>query len=113
MRLCRVGREEDLPGVWGELAKTPVKQHRYVIQKWVDATSESLGDNLPIIVTPTLVKKIKTLEFVMRNRESLETGVHPFTFNQHHAEERERASEVATLYDYVNTGQVGAGLADA
>ena len=58
-------------------------------------------------------EKITTLKFVMRNRELLETGVHPFTFNQHHAEERERAAEVANLYDYVNTGQVGAGLADA
>ena len=113
MRLCRVGREEDLPGVWGDLAKTPVKQHRSVIHKWVDATADSMDDGLSIIVTPTLVKKITTLEFVLRNRQSLETGVHPFTFNQHHAKERERAAEVANLYDYVNTGQVGAGLVDA
>ena len=73
MRLCRVGREEDLSGVWGDLAKTPVKQHRSVIHKWVDATADSMDDGLSIIVTPTLVKKIITLEFVLRNRQSLET----------------------------------------
>ena len=39
--------------------------------------------------------------------------MHPFTFNQHHADERERVAEVTSLYDFVNGGQVGAGLADA
>ena len=39
--------------------------------------------------------------------------MHPFTFNQHHAAEREQAAEVASIYDYVNSGQAGAGLADA
>ena len=113
MRLCRVGKEEDLPGVWLELARTPTKQHRSVIQKWIDYTSDAIADGLPIVVTPTLVKKVTTLDFMMRNKQSLESGVHPFTFNQHHAEERERASEVASLYDYVNGGQASAGLADA
>ena len=113
MRLCRVAREQDLPGVWLELARTPVKQHRTVIQKWVDQTANDIADGISIIVTPTLVKKITTLEFVMRNKQSLESGVHPFTFNQHHAAEREQAAEVASLYDFVNGGQVRTGLADA
>ena len=113
LRLCNVAREVDLPPVWLELARTPVKQHRGVIQKCIDATATDIADGLPIIVTPTLVKKISTLEFIMRNRQSLESGVHPFTFNQHHEEEREQAAEVAGLYDFVNGGQVGAGLADA
>ena len=108
-----MGKEEDLPGVWLELARTPTKQHRSVIQKWIDYTSDAIADGLPIVVTPTLVKKFTTLDFMMRNKQSLESSVHPFTFNQHHAEERERASEVASLYDYVNGGQASAGLADA
>ena len=113
MRLCQVAEESQLPGVWHDLAKTPVKQHRTVIQKWVDQVSDEIADGLELIVTPTLVKKVTTLEFIMRNKHSLESGMHPFIFNQHHAEEREQASEVASLYDFVNGGQVGAGLSDA
>ena len=62
MRLCGVARETDLPGVWLELAKTPVKQHRTVIQKWVESTAVDIADGISIIVTPTLVKKITTVE---------------------------------------------------
>ena len=43
------------------LAKTPITQHRSVIQNYVDAMSVSIAEGLPIIVTPTLVKKITTL----------------------------------------------------
>jgi len=113
MRLFRVATEQELPGVWLELARTPVKQHRTVIQKWVDRTANNIANRISIIITPTLVKKITTLEFVMRNKQSLESGVHPFTFNQHHAVEREQAAKVVSLYDFVNGGQVGTGLADA
>ena len=113
MRLCGVASEAHLPGVWLDLARTPIKQHRTIIQKWVDSTSRDIADGIPIIVTPTLVKKITTLEFVMRNKQSLDSGFHPFTFNQHHAAEREQAAQVASLYDFVNGGQAGAGLADA
>ena len=68
MRLCGVAREQDLPDVWMELAKTPAKQHRTVIQKWVENTANDIADGIDLIVTPTLVKKISTLEFVMRNK---------------------------------------------
>ena len=70
-------------------------------------------NGLPIIFTPTLVKKITTLEFVMRNKRLLDSVMHPFTFNQYHAEERQQTAEVASLYVFLNGGQVEAGLADA
>jgi len=53
------------------------------------------------------------LEFVMCNKKSLESRVHPFTFNQHYATEREQASEVISIYNFVKGGQVGTGLEDA
>ena len=71
MRMCGVARESELPGVWLELAKAPIKQHRTVIQKWVDSTAGDIADGISIIVTPTLVKKINTLEFVMRNNRRI------------------------------------------
>ena len=113
MRLCNVARETDLPAVWLELARTRVKQHRGVIQKCINATAVDIADGLSIIITTTLAKKITTLEFIIRNKQSLESGVHPFTFNQYHTEKREQAAEVTSLYDFVNGGQVGVGLADA
>ena len=76
----------------------------------MDTTSSEIADDLPIIVTPTLVTKITMLEFMTRNKQSLESGVHLFTFNQHHAEEREQPAEVVSRYDFGNGGQVGAGL---
>ena len=49
------------------MAKTLIKQHRTVIQKWVDQVSDEIADGLELIVTPTLVKKVTTLEFIIRN----------------------------------------------
>lgn len=68
MGLCGVAQEVDLPEVWLELARTPIKQHRPVIQKWSGSTANDIADGMSIIATPTLVKKITTLGFVMRNK---------------------------------------------
>lgn len=81
----------------------------YRYPEWIDSTSTEIDDGISIIGTPTLVKKITTLEFIQRNKQSLESGVHPFTFNQYHAAERDQAAEVTNLYDFVNGGQVGRG----
>ena len=113
MRLCRVGREADLPEIWGVLAKASTKQHRTIIQQYVDDVSEDLAGGLSLVVTPFLAKKIATLEFTMGNKEVLEAGMHPFVFSQHSAAERHQAMEVAGLYDFVTGQHANAGLADA
>ena len=48
----------------------------------------------------------------MTNKESLETGLHPFVFDQHNADEQERAADIAALYDFVTGQHAGASLAD-
>jgi len=58
-----------------------------------------------------LVKKIKTLDFIIRNNQFIEFSVHLSTFNQYHAKEREQAAEVSSLYDFVNKVQAVARLA--
>lgn len=86
MRLCQVATEADLTPAWLELAHTSTKQHRSIIQQFVDTTSDDITDGLIIITTPSLVKKITTFKFVMHNMQSLESGVHPFIFNEQHTE---------------------------
>lgn len=103
MQSYNIAREIDLPSICVELARTSVKQHRSVTQKYVNTTATKITDGLPIIITPILVKNITTLEYIMRNKQSIESGVHPSTFNQHHAEQ-EQAAEVVNLYDFVNGG---------
>ena len=65
------------------------------------------------MVTPFLAKKVATLEFLMGNKEVLESGMHPFVFSQHSASERHQAMDVAGLYDFVTGQHASAGLADA
>ena len=48
----------------------------------------------------------------MGNKEALESGMHPFIFNQHSEAERHQATEVAGLYDFVTSQHANAGLAD-
>ena len=113
LRLTNVANEADLPAIWGELSNAPAKRHRGIIQKHVNEASDNLAGSLPLIVTPSHVKKVAALEFRMTNRESLETGMHPFIFNQHTEAEQERASEVAATYDFLTSQHASAGLGDA
>ena len=64
------------------------------------------------MVTPMHVKKVAGLEFRITNKESLETGLYPIVFNQHNAEEQERVTDVAALYDFVISHCVEASLVD-
>ena len=95
------------------LAKASPKQHRSLVQQHIDDMSDDLADGLALIVTPTLAKKVTTLEFVMGKKEALESGMHPFVFNQHSAAERHQATEVAGIYDFVTSQHANAGLSDA
>ena len=113
MRLVDVENEAGLPPVWHELASAPSKQHRSLIQRHVNETAEDIADSIQFVITPALVKKVSTLEFRMTNRESLETGLHPFIFSQHTEAETERAAEVAALYDFVTGQNAGAALSEA
>ena len=113
MRLVNVSSEEELPIVWHDLASESSKQHRSMIQKHLNATAEDIAESIQLVVTPALVKKVSTLEFRMTNRESLETGMHPFVFSQHTEAEIERAAEVAAIYDFVTGQNAGAALSKA
>lgn len=108
-----MGTEADLPEISGVLAKSSAKQHRTIIQQYVDDVSDDIAGGLSLGVTPFLAKKIATLEFTMGNKEALESGMHPFVFNQHSASERHQAMEVAGLYAFVTGQHASVGLADA
>ena len=75
-------------------------------------SATEIANGLPFVVTPAHVKKVAGLEFRMTNKESLETGLYSFIFNQHNAEERERAADVAVLYDFVTSQHAGASRVD-
>ena len=64
-------------------------------------------------MTPSHVKKVAALDFRMTNKESLEMGLHLFTFNQHTEAEQERASEVVATYNFLIRQHASAGLDDA
>lgn len=71
IRLCGVDSEETLPNIWGVLAKVSPKQHQCIIQQHINDMPDDLADGLAVIVTPTLSKKVTTLEFVMGTKEAL------------------------------------------
>ena len=50
---------------------------------------EEMAISIEFVVTLTHVKEVVTLEFLMTNRESLDTSIHPFVFSHHNAEEQE------------------------
>jgi len=45
-----------------------------------------------LVVTPVLAKKVTRLEFFIGHKETFESGMHPFIFNQLSAKERHQAS---------------------
>jgi hypothetical protein len=64
------------------------------------------------IVTPSLAKKILTLEFRMTNPDDLSTGIQPFILVQTTAAEQKQAQDLVHVYDAVMSGAT-ATVADA
>ena len=74
--------------------------------------TEEIASGIPFVVTPVHVQKVAELEFRMTIKEFLDTGIHPFIFNQHNIEEQERASDMAALNDFVTSQHAEALLDD-
>jgi hypothetical protein len=81
-------------------------QQRNVLQRAVDdATAICLPGGIRThIVTPSLAKKIMTLEFRMTNPDDLSTGIQPFILVQTTAAERQAAQALVHVYDTVMGG---------
>jgi hypothetical protein len=80
IRLTQVDTIADLGPVWWEMAPETKAQQQNILQRAVD---EAMAICLPggirtHIVTPSLAKKILTLEFRMTNPDDLSTGIQPF-----------------------------------
>ena len=71
------------------------------LQDQLDHTSEALSFNLPMVDTPSLLKKVVTLGVKMRNPEDLTGGIHPFFLGHHTAFQRKSASTAANRYSTV------------
>ena len=71
-----------------------------------------MGVAAELVVTPALYNKVANMEFTMSNRENIQTGMHPFLFNQGSEVDREQAYALADQYDLVVGGHAAASLAD-
>ena len=78
-RLCHVGRDEDLPGIYNVVAKATKTNLRSAIQRHLDDVADSLGlAGFSPIVTSDLAQRISQANFLHVNVDDLTVGVHPF-----------------------------------
>lgn len=75
--------------------------------------ADDVVNYLAFVITPTIAKKIATLEFFIENKEAIELCMRTFVCNQHSAVERHEIPGVAGLYDCVTSHHASAGLTDA
>lgn len=65
--------------------------------------ADDLADCLALVITPTLAKKIATLESVRENKEVRKSGMYLFMSNQHSVAWNHQATEVAGLNDFITS----------
>ena len=114
LRLSQVDTIAELGPVWWEMALETKTQQRNVLQQAVDV---AMGICLPgvlrtHVVTPSLAKKLLTLEFRMTNPDDLSTGIQPFIMVQTTAAQRQQAQDLVHVYEAVMGGAT-ATVADA
>ena len=81
--LANVATTANVPPLWQELANAPKVQYCNIVQCHLDKALICQGrGTCTHIVTPSLAKKIASLEFCMLDMDDLSTGIQPFILIQ-------------------------------
>ena len=110
LRLCQVGTEAALPQIWSSLSNAPKQQHLSLVQWAVDQAKVDLEcTQLPFIITPALLAKIKSLKFAMTSMHDHKSGIQPFILGEVH---EDTAALTVEMWTTIQGDQASPSLLD-
>jgi hypothetical protein len=77
--LCQVANSNMLPTIYQTLADVPKASWLQTLQDAMDEVAETISYGRTHIATPSLLKKVMALQYVIVDPDHLEDGIHHFT----------------------------------
>ncbi len=112
MRWCQVGRESDLPPIYGELANTKKGKVRLAIQTAVEDALATLKYVEDFPVSTSLATKLQELKWHSPLTENLSTGVNIFCLGSLEEESMEKQRQLNQHADALYGGDAAPSLLD-
>jgi hypothetical protein len=112
-RITWTHQVEEIPELYRVIARSNKSNLRTLISEHLRMVAQEMGlDGLAPLVTPTLARKLASLQFHHRDLDNLDEGIHPFTVGTRNKVEQSALSQAILQYDQVMEGGAAAQLRD-